>query len=675
MNRLALFLALVLGAAGTASPISKVLELLGGMEEKTKKQGKEADEAIKEADDFCHQRSDDLGYAIKTNTEKKNGLEASVEKSTNKIESIASTLQETSQETETSETELTKATEVREKEKEDFVASEKDLLDTMDSLKRAVGVLTKQAAEKKDEDKSESLLQVQQAPDIMSALEAMVSGSLISSADHEDLTAFLQSSQKQAPTAAPYESKKGGVVEMLEDLQDKAKAELNSLRTKENESRNSYQLLRQSLEDEIKFAKEEVKKLKATQAEESSDKSSNVKDLKETTTNLADDSKELEELTLECRRKMEDYELESKDRAAELEALATAKKALIEKTGGAEAQAYSFLQLGRQSTANRYHGNRVVQMLRDIAHKTDSTAISLLARRAGDMIREDQAAAGADPFAKIKTMISKMVSSMEKSLTEDVDHAQQCKMDMKTAKEKLAAKGAEVNKYQTRIDRAVSKSASLKTEVSELKEALSTLTEAQASATKIRSKESGLFKKNEPEIQQGLEGVKIALKALREYYGNQDQGAATGIVGMLEVVESDFAKQLAEMRVAESTAAEDFKKETQEMKLEKTRKEQDVKYKIDAVKQLDADLTELQSDVEGAQSVLDDAKEYAETVRSKCTVTPMSFEEKRAKRQQEIDDLKGALKALSSPTSFIQKAMSSVPRQLRGSHESNAMDN
>jgi len=296
------------------------------------------------------------------------------------------------------------------------------------------------------------------------------------------------------------------------------------------------------------------------------------------------------------------------------------------------------------------------------------------------MMREDQAATGADPFAKITTMISKMVSSMEKSLTEDVDHAQQCEMDMKAAQDKLAAKGAEVNKYQTRIDRAVSKSAGLKTEVSELKEALSTLAESQADATKIRSKESALFKNNEPEIQQGLEGVKIALKALREYYGTQGQGAATGIVGMLEVVESDFAKQLAEMRVAESTAADDFKKEAQDMKLEKTRKEQDVKYKIDAVKQLDADLAELQSDADGAQSVLDDAKEYAETVRSKCTVTPMSFEEKRAKRQQEIDDLKGALKALessgtSSATSFIQKARNSVPRQLRGSHEANAMDN
>merc|ERR1740138_885520 len=268
-------------------------------------------------------------------------------------------------------------------------------------------------------------------------------------------------------------------------------------------------------------------------------------------------------------------------------------------------------------------------------------------------------------------MISKMVSSMEKSLTEDVDHAQQCKVDMKAAKEKLAAKGAEVNKYQTRIDRAVSKSAGLKTEVSELKEALSALAESQADATKIRSKESELFKKNEPEIQQGLEGVKIALKALREYYGTQDQGAATGIVGMLEVVESDFAKQLSEMRVAESTAAEDFKKEGEDMKLEKTRKEQDVKYKTEAHQRLDADLTDLQSDADSAQSVLEDAKEYAETVKSQCTVTPMSFEEKKAKRQQEIDDLKGALAALkssssSSAASLAQTGKASSLRQLRG---------
>jgi len=258
MNRLALLLVLALGVAGTASPISKVLELLGGMEEKTKKQAQEAEAAIKEADDFCHRRSDDLGYSIKTSTNEKDELEAKVAKSASKIDSIATTLQETAQSIEANEAELTKATEVREKEKADFAASEKDLIDTMDSLKRAVSVLEKETADKKG--KSESLLQVQQAPDIFSALEAMVSGSLISAADRQDLAAFLQNSGSQAPVAAAYESKSGGVTEMLEDLQDKAKAELNSLRKKENESRSNYQLLHQSLKDEIKFAKEEVKK-------------------------------------------------------------------------------------------------------------------------------------------------------------------------------------------------------------------------------------------------------------------------------------------------------------------------------------------------------------------------------------------------------------------------------
>eukprot|EP00930_Biecheleria_cincta_P061946 TRINITY_DN4747_c0_g2_i2.p1 TRINITY_DN4747_c0_g2~~TRINITY_DN4747_c0_g2_i2.p1 ORF type:complete len:666 (+),score=209.86 TRINITY_DN4747_c0_g2_i2:51-2048(+) len=661
IRRLAMLLGFASGASGTASPISKVLELLGGMEEKTKTQGLEADKAFEEASAFCRRRSDDLGYSIKTNTNAKEDLEAKVAKASSKLESIASSLQETLQGTEANKAELAKATEVREKEKADFAASEKDLLDTMDSLKRAVGVLEKEATQKKEP--SESLLQVQQSPDILSALEVMVSGSLISSADRDDLAAFLQSNQVQS------ESKKGSVVEMLEDLQDKAKAELNGLRTKENESRSNYQLLRQSLDDQIKFADKEVASLKSTQAEESTNQASGEKELKETTSDLAEDSKELADFTAECRRKKEDYALESKERADELSALASAKEAL-KNTGGAVAQTYSFVQHG-----GAFPGNKVVQVLREAARKSDSTAISLLARRVGDMMRD---ARGDDVFASIKTMISNMISKMEKSLLEDTDKAAQCDKDMKAAKEKLAAKTAELSKYQNRIDQAASKSAGLKADVSELQKALSALAEAKASATKVRNDESKLFKKSEPEIQEGLEGVKMAMKVLRDYYGKKDGGAATGILGMLEVVESDFAKNLAQMRVAETTAADDFKKDMEEMKLEGTRKEQDMKYKTEAHHQLDADLAGLQSDAESAQSMLEDEKQYAETIKAKCVVTPESFEEKRAKRQQEIEDLKNALVALDSSnttaTSLVQKQKASVVRQLRGSHAADAMD-
>eukprot|EP00930_Biecheleria_cincta_P024108 TRINITY_DN172_c1_g1_i2.p1 TRINITY_DN172_c1_g1~~TRINITY_DN172_c1_g1_i2.p1 ORF type:complete len:678 (-),score=232.90 TRINITY_DN172_c1_g1_i2:465-2498(-) len=674
MRRLALSLALAMGAAGTASPISRVLELLGGMEDKIKKQGMEADEAMKEAGEFCRQRSRDLGYSIKTSTDEKEDLEAKISKSTSKLESIASTLQETSQGIETNEAELSKATEVREKEKADFATSEQDLLDTMDSMTRALGVLEKEAAK----GKSESLLQVQQAPNVLFALEAMVSKSLISTADRDGLTAFLQNSEQQAPAVPAYEPKSGGVTDMLRDLQDKAKTELYSLRAKEAQAKSDYQMLRQSLEDEIKYAKEKVAQMQAAQAEESSDKASNEKDLKESTTNFAEDSKELVELTAECKRKKEDYEEESKEHADELQALGTAKDALIKKTGAAEAQAYSFLQLGQESSAG-YPGKKVVQMLRDAARRTDSTGISLLARQVSNLIREGEAqpAQKKDVFASIKTLISNMISSKEKSLLEDTSRAAQCKKDMKVAKEKVEAKTSEFHKYQNKIDKLVSKSAGLKAEVSELQQALSTLAEAKANATAIRKKESAIFKKTEPELQQGLEGVKIALKVLRDYYGEQGAGAATGIIGMLEVVDSDFTKNLAEIRVAEKTAAEDYEEDEKEMKLETTRKEQDLKYKTQAYQRLDADVTEVQGDADSVQSVLDDAKQYAETVKAKCTVTPESYEEKKAARQQEIDDLKAALAALdsSSAASFIQLRETSAPRQLRGSHAANTMDN
>eukprot|EP00930_Biecheleria_cincta_P025429 TRINITY_DN1810_c0_g1_i3.p1 TRINITY_DN1810_c0_g1~~TRINITY_DN1810_c0_g1_i3.p1 ORF type:complete len:678 (+),score=218.64 TRINITY_DN1810_c0_g1_i3:48-2081(+) len=662
-----------LGAVGTASPISKVLELLGGMEEKTKAQGQEADAAFKEAEEFCRKRSDALGYSIKTNSNKKEDLEADIAKSTSRLESISASLQDSLQNTESNEAELTKATEVREKEKHNFADSEQNLLDTMDSMTRAVRALEKESASNKG--KSESLLQVQQAPDIISALEAMVSGSLISSADREGLTNFLQG--MQAPVAPAYKSRSGGVTEMLEDLQDKAKAELYEIRKKEAQSRGNYQLLRQSLQDEVKFAKEEAKKLQANQAEESANKASSEKDLQETATSLSGDSKELEDFTAECRRKSEDYELEKEDRAEELKALGAAKDALG-KTSGAAVKTYSFLQQQVQSNAGRYPGKKVVELLREAARKSDSSAISLLARKVGNLMGEAQPEAGSDVFAKIKDMITSMISNMQKSLAEDTDHAQQCKKDMQAAKDKLAAKTSEVSDYQNKIDQAVSKSATLKSEISELQQTLSALAEAQTNATKIRNKEIALFKKNEPEIQQGIEGVQTALKVLRDYYG-KDQGAATGIVALLEVVDSDFAKNLAAMRVAESTSAEDFKKDAKEMKLEKTRKEQDVKYKTQAHQQLEADLAGLQSDAESAKSVLEDEKQDAETVKAKCVVTPESFEEKQAKRQQEIDDLKAALSALeasdSSPaTSLVQKKDASTLRQLRGSHAAEAME-
>ena len=57
--------------------------------------------------------------------------------------------------------------------------------------------------------------------------------------------------------------------------------------------------------------------------------------------------------------------------------------------------------------------------------------------------------------------------------------------------------------------------------------------------------------------------------------------------------DADFSKDLADEEAAESDALESYDKQTQENKIEKTTKDQDVKYKTQAFKALDAEIADL----------------------------------------------------------------------------------
>merc|ERR1712151_534996 len=121
-------------------------------------------------------------------------------------------------------------------------------------------------------------------------------------------------------------------------------------------------------------------------------------------------------------------------------------------------------------------------------------------------------------------------------------------------------------------------------EAAALQKALADLANSQAEMDKMRSNENAAFKKNKADMEQGLEGVKMALKILREYYAQDKEhsaaeGSSEGIIGLLEVVESDFSKALAEFTTTEASAAAAYDKGTKENEIEVATKEQDVLYK------------------------------------------------------------------------------------------------
>merc|ERR1719355_78346 len=126
------------------------------------------------------------------------------------------------------------------------------------------------------------------------------------------------------------------------------------------------------------------------------------------------------------------------------------------------------------------------------------------------------------------------------------------------------------------------KSAKLKEDVATLQKELAQTAKAQAEMDKLRAEEKAAFDKNSAEMEKGVKGVQLALKVLNEYYAKADKahgsadGAGSGIIGLLEVCESDFSKGLAEMVATEEAAVSEYEKTSKANEITKATKEQDV---------------------------------------------------------------------------------------------------
>merc|ERR1719287_447653 len=202
------------------------------------------------------------------------------------------------------------------------------------------------------------MLQLKSATSITEALSVMVQASMMSSADASRLTALVQTEQSDsdsemgAPAAQVYEGHSDGIIGTLEGLTEKAEGQLDKARKAESTAIQNYQMLKQSLTDEVEFANKDMDKAKKGLAESQEGKATAEGDLASTSKDLAEDIATKASLHQECMNSAEEFELATKSRGEELNALATAKKVIKDSTGGAAGQSYSFLQLQISSGAD-----------------------------------------------------------------------------------------------------------------------------------------------------------------------------------------------------------------------------------------------------------------------------------------------------------------------------------
>merc|ERR1719456_1743916 len=369
----------------------------------------------------------------------------------------------------------------------------------------------------------------------------------------------------------------------------------------------------------------------------------------------------------------EEFELATKSRGEELNALATAKKIIAESTGGAADQSYglnqvSFLQLASGADLAKLE---VVRFIRDLARKSNAPALAQLASRISSAMRLG-AAAGEDPFAKVKGLITDMIATLESEAEADASQKAYCDKEMSEATAKKDDLTAESDKLSTKIAQKKATSAKLKEEVATLQQELASMAKAKAEADKLRSEEKAAYDKNSAEMEMGIKGVKKALKVLKDYYAKADkghsasEGAGSGIIGLLEVCESDFTKGLTEMTAEEETAVAEYEAYVKEDQIATVQKQQYVKYKTKEAAGLDKAVSELSTDLTGVTDELGAVTSALDKLKEMCVAKAEPYAERKARREAEIQGLKEAQQILEGESAFIQK---SAKHTLRGTRK------
>lgn len=649
-------LAVILATAAATNPMSKVIDLLHSLEAKVTKAGEEENRAFEEMGDWCKEFSMEKHHEISNGEKDQANSEATIEKAASVILSSAARIEELSGEISTAEAELAAATGLRKEEKATYQKTDAEFASSIDTLNRAHSILKRSLS-----NPNASLLQANNAAaTVVEAFTAIVNAeSAFSATDKAQLTMLAQGVDQ--PAAKAYESKSGSILNLIRDLREKAEDERDDAQKAEMTAQHNFDMKAQALNNLISQANADLADAKKTKAAGEEEKASSEGDLAQTVKDLKEDRKALSDAQQECMQTAAEHEESLASRKAELEALQKAEAIIAEKTGAAASREYSFVQLSAQR-----RGLKVVAALQQLARQENDQVLAQVAVSAKAFSRS-----GADVFGKVKGLIESMISKLDKEANEDAEKNAFCVSETEKSEKSRDTKQATVDKLSAKIDSKTARSAQLKEEVATLQQELASLSKLQGHMDKARADESAAFKAYSADMTNGIEGVRMALQVLREYYAQDasfvqqpevgthaaSSDAAGGIISMLEVAEADFTRGLAEATAAEDESAATYEKTSQENKIAKTTKEQDVKYKGAEAANLDKEIGELGSDRASVNEELDSVNKYLEQLRSKCVQKPETYEERKARRDREISGLKEALTILEneSAPSFLQR--------------------
>lgn len=661
-----------LALASNVTPVQKVIDMMEDMKEKGTKEMKEEQVQFAEFSQFCELTLADKARSIGDATDKIETLEAEIAQAGSEAERLGAEAAQHAAEAKAAQEEKSEATEVRSKERADFQTTHQDYTESIDAIGRAMKALK--------EKKEVSLAQLAATRTRVSRMPTEVAeqiDALLATAKEEP--SLLAEGGSQAPKAKTYEFQSGGVISMLESLQDKFVDERNTLESEEQAKKHAYELLAQRLEAQsVQSDKEEQEKTQF-KAKKMQTKASSTAELEETKAEKESDVKYSTDLKATCDKKASAFKVRQQTRKEELEAISKAQDII---SGGAVSgnakkhlpsllqqkavTALAFLRSEHAETGRGQRGqDQVARFLQQKATQLDSRMLSALAVRVA-----------ADPLAKVKTMIEQLVVKLNEQGKAEATKQAWCETELSTTKQTQDAKSDGVESLTAEMDQLKASIAKLWDETTTLATELSELEAAMTKAADLRTKEKEKNAVTIKEAKEAQEAVAQALQVLKEFYAKASDASALvqtkeraqraqpevfgdepytgmggesgGVIGMMEVIESDFARLEAETTSAEEASKKEYDEFMEDSKMDKASKEAAVKQKTSKKSSQAQELSAADGDLQNTQKELDAANAYYEKLRPDCVDTGKSYSERKAQREQEMKDLKEALEMLEN---------------------------
>jgi uncharacterized phage infection (PIP) family protein YhgE len=688
-------LGLGLASASDVSPVEKVVTMLEDLQTQVVVEGKAEAKTYDKFACFCKDMTAEKTDAINSGTDKSADLSALIEQLTNDRSEADDDIADLNKKIDELDQSMKENKEKRAAEKATFDALHAELSKGITDLTNAVNTLKGS--------RPSSLMSLKSV--IKTIRQAAFMGDAMghSPKHRQALAALLQQEPEVPMEDFTFHSEE--IISTIEGLQSDFKTKLSEVKIEETKAVSDFDLQLQADTDERAAAAKELKDTTELKAQKMEAIAASSKELTETSATLTDDQNYLKDLTEKCNSKSKEWDQRSQMRQDELTALTTAltivKEGVATKTtektvrlvqnavkvaphsvvtedsddedDSVDEEDLSFVQLSSpreklslvQTGAKKFlqpdsTRDRVIALLKSKSAQLDSPVLAAIATKAA-----------ADPFVKIKKLIQELIERLLQEAADEANHKGWCDKEFGKAKQSRANKAEAVKTLNENLAKSEALRDKLTEEIAILTKEIDELQSALDKTTTERNDESAENAATVSEAQEGQAAVEQAIGVLEKFYktaakaevfvqvsakqvpdmpdtgfsgaNKGSQSASTGILGMLDVIKSDFIRTIKETEKAEKTAAKEFMEFETTTKVSLGTKKVSKSAKEGELTEVNASIDEDNTSLTEEQSLLDKSVQEIVELQPACVDTGMSYEERVAKREQEIEALKEAL--------------------------------